>query len=125
MEFGQAYCRDLLKRNPRKFSFIFLSFILFSMHFRSFYDFSWNLNKKEFGDYKLMNSSGWLTAQGLTAHSSEGATCWARGGERGLTDRVRLRWGENVGDMAELPQRRRAPVAGGGLWSDLQHGEEA
>jgi hypothetical protein len=55
----------------------------------------------------------------------EGATSRARGGERGLTDGVRLWWGGNVGDAMELPRRWRASMAGGGLWSDLEHGEEA
>jgi hypothetical protein len=80
------------------------------MHFRSLYEISWNLNKKEFGNYKLMNSSGHLTTQGLAARSLERATCQARGGERGLTDGVQLWWGGNVGGVAKLPRRRRAPV---------------
>jgi hypothetical protein len=36
MEFGPAYCKDFLKRNPKKFIFHFRSFILFPMIFRSF-----------------------------------------------------------------------------------------
>jgi hypothetical protein len=33
MEFGQTYCIDLLKRNPKKFILHFLNFILFARNF--------------------------------------------------------------------------------------------
>jgi hypothetical protein len=36
MKFGQAYCKDLLKRITKKFTFHFSSFILFPMHFYKF-----------------------------------------------------------------------------------------
>jgi hypothetical protein len=43
MEFGQAYCQDLVKRILRKFIIYFLSFSLFSMHFRNLHEFLENL----------------------------------------------------------------------------------
>jgi hypothetical protein len=39
MEFGQAYCQDLLRRVLRKLILYFPSFILFYMDFRTLYDF--------------------------------------------------------------------------------------
>jgi hypothetical protein len=35
MEFGQAYRKDLLKRNPKKLFCIFMKFILFILNFRN------------------------------------------------------------------------------------------
>jgi hypothetical protein len=39
MEFGQAYCQDLVKIILNKFTLYFLSFIVFFMYFRSLYNF--------------------------------------------------------------------------------------
>jgi hypothetical protein len=39
LEFGKAYCRGILKRNPRKFILYFLSFIPLSLYFRNLYTF--------------------------------------------------------------------------------------
>jgi hypothetical protein len=39
MEFGQSYCQDLLRRIIRKFILYFPHFILFSIDFRTLYDF--------------------------------------------------------------------------------------
>jgi hypothetical protein len=46
MEFGQAYCRDLLKRNPRKFMLHFSKFYFILYGFLKFIQISRNLNEK-------------------------------------------------------------------------------
>jgi hypothetical protein len=69
MEFGQAYCKDLLKWNPRKFILYFFSFIAFSMNFGTIKKFLEKISEK----WKLMNSGGPKPAHGqggMRAHAS-------------------------------------------------------
>jgi hypothetical protein len=46
MEFGQAYYKDILKRNTKKFILYFFSFIVFSMNFGTLKVFLEKISKK-------------------------------------------------------------------------------
>jgi hypothetical protein len=51
MEFGQAYSKDFLKKNPKKLFCIFMKFILFILNFR-------NSSLNEFDLTKILEKRG-------------------------------------------------------------------
>jgi hypothetical protein len=74
MEFGQAYCKDFLKRNSNKFICIFSSFTLFLMIFLKFYTFFGNLSIHfwNFGKGKCFLARGPASGPQVTASRARG-----------------------------------------------------
>jgi hypothetical protein len=105
MQFGQAYCQDILTKIIKKFISYFLSFISFSTYFRSLYEFQKFLKENE----KTENRStvlGWRLAHGLATlawPSSQIAQLARAGGIVGAHPRHDHR----------IPRRQGGAAAGG------------